>query len=446
MLGSESYVFHRRLDYDYPIITNGDGIYLFNKDGKKYIDACGGAVVNCIGHGNKEIAEKIAEYVSKLGYLHGAQFTTEHMEEFAQKLVSIAPEGINKVYFVSGGSEATETAVKLAIQYQQEIGFKNKNKIIYRWPGYHGSTFTALSLTGKETFRKPFLPLLTDFPHVPAPVCYRCYYELKYPECNLKCAKAVEEKIFEMGPENIAAFIAEPVIGASVGVSIPPYEYLGMVRDICNKYDVLLIFDEVMCGYGRTGKWFASDHWNCSPDIVTIGKGISNGLVPLAAVMCSDKIFDAIKRGIGNFIHGFTFCNNSFSTFVGNLVFDYISDNNLLQNINEQGSYLLNRLSELKTYDFIGDVRGIGLLTGIELVKNKDTKEPFPRSIHLAEKIVTKAFHKGLNMYFSIGFADKINGDAVIIAPPYNVTKTQIDEITHILNETLQEIKKEINS
>lgn len=438
-------IFHRRLEYNYPYITHGNGIYLYDENGNSYIDAVGGAAVANIGHGIKEISEKICSYLTKYSYIHASQFTTRPIEEYAEKLVSIAPPNLKKVYFVSGGSEATETAIKLAYQYHQSKGNIKKNKIIYRWPGYHGSTMLATSLTGKAGVQKAFSGLLCNFPRINAPVCYRCPYNLASSLCQLECAKELEDKILEIGTENIFAFIIEPVIGASVGVAIPPNGYLEKIREICSRYDITLIFDEIMCGFGRTGKWFASQNWTIAPDITTVGKGISGGIVPLAAVFCADDIVKSIREKFGNFAHGFTFANNQFTTAVGNIVYDYIVEKNLLSNVNISGDYLLNKLKEIeKTFNIVGEVRGIGLFTGLELVQDKESKLPFERSLHVAEQVLQKAMHKGLNLYFSIGHAEGENGDAVIIAPPFTVTFSEIDKIINILGEVLKEIQGEL--
>lgn len=434
------------MDYDYPLIAYGNGINLYDKKGNRYIDAVGGAIVANIGHGVEEIAEKIAEYVRKYSYLHASQFSTEHIEEFAQKLVDVAPPNISKVFFVSGGSEAAETAIKLAYQYYSgQTGRHTRRKVIYTYPSYHGSTMLALSLTGKARDRAAFQGLLYDFPAIPSPTCYRCPYTQTYPTCNLRCASALEEKILEEGPETIIAFIFEPVIGASVGVCVPPDGYLERIRNICTKHKTLLIFDEIMCGYGRTGKWFASQHWGVQPDIVFQGKGISGGIVPLAAVHCTSEIAESIRRHHGNFFHGFTFANNQFTTAVGNIVFDYINRHDLIRNVAIKGKSLMKKLLMLEELPIVGQVRGLGLLTGVEIVKDKHKKIPFSRDNHVAERILQQAMHNGLNLYFSTGYTDKQEGDSIIVGPPYCVTADEIDEVVAILRNTLQTIQKEMN-
>ncbi len=441
---SKSHVFHRRLDYSYPVITHGRGIYLYDKAGKKYIDAVGGAIVVNIGHGVKEIAEEISKLAKRFSYLHGSQFISADMEGYAKELSEIAPRGLNKAFFVSGGSEANESAIKLANQYHYDSGNKRKYKVIYRRPAYHGNTILTLSLSSRINIRKPQLPLLLKFPHIPAPFCYRCPFNKSHPACNLKCAWELERVIKKEGPENVSAFIAEPVIGASAGAVVPPPEYFSIIRKICNKYNVLLILDEIMTGFGRTGKWFACQYWNCVPDILTVGKGISGGFVPLAAIFCKDKIVKTIKKGSGNFLHGFTYENNPFTAGVGRAVLKYVKKYNLVSKSAKKGKYLLSKLRAFTKFEIVGDVRGIGLVTAVEFVESKETKKPFSRDKHIAEKIVQAALKKGLNLYFSIGFVDGIKGEAVMVAPPFIVTKKEIDKIVDIFEESILEIQNSL--
>ncbi len=439
----KSSVFHRRLNYDYPVITHGKGIYLYDENGKRYIDAVGGALVNNLGNGIKQVAKVIEKWAEKISFLHASQFTTRHMEEYAKKLCRVAPKGLNRVYFVSGGSEVVETAIKLAKQYHWDAGNKGKYKIIYTIPGYHGSTMGALAITPKKSFREIFEVYLQKQPHIPFPsyFCYHCPYKKTYPDCGIKCAWELEKKIKKEGANNVAAFIVEPIIGASAGAVVPPKEYFSIVRYICNKYNVLLIADEVMSGSGRSGKWFACQHFKVVPDILITAKGISSGFVPFAAMFCTDKIFNTIKKGTGAFSHGFTYANNSLTTAVGNAVFDYMQKNHLVEKCAKSGKYLLSKLQELKKFDIVGDVRGLGLMTAVEFVKNRQTKQPFDRKVHLAEKILQAAMRKGLNLYFALGFVDGTNGDAVMVAPPYNVSKKEIDEIEAKLAATRKKME-----
>jgi len=441
----ESSVFHRRLDYQYPFITHGKGIYLYDENGKEYIDAAGGAVVANIGHGVKEIAGKTKKLIEKIGFLHASQFTTRDVEDYARDLCRVAPKGLTKVFFTLGGSDAVETAIKMARQYHCDSGNKNKYKIIYTYPSYHGASLGALAVTPKKSFRGIFEPYLAKHPKMPSYFCYHCPYGENHPECKIECASELENIIKKEGADTIAAFIIEPVIGASAGAVVPPKEYLPIVKKICDKYNILLIADEVMSGSGRTGKWFACQHFGITPDIMTTAKGISGGLVPLSAVFCTNKIFQAIKNGTGAFSHGFTYVNNPLTIGIGKAVFDYMEKNKLVDNCAEKGKYLMAKLNDLsKKFDIIGDVRGKGLITAVEFVKNKQTKESFPREIHLAEKIVQAAMRKGLNVYFCTAFVDGVNGDAVMVTPPYGITNKEIDKIINIFSDAISEVKNSL--
>jgi len=440
----KSHIFHRRLDYEYPMIVRGKGIYLYDNKGKKYIDACGGAIVANLGHGIKEIAKEMERLALKFSYLHGSQFTSKEMEEYGKELSKIVPKGM-KPFFVSGGSEANESAVKLAKQYHYDSGNKKKWKVIRRTPGYHGSTILAMSLTSKESMRKPQKEYLLNFPSIPAPYCYRCAFGKKHPSCKMECARELEKIIKKENPNTVSAFIAEPVIGASSGAAIaPPKGYFPIIKKICSKYNVLLILDEVLTGFGRTGEWFAFQHYDCVPDIFTAGKGISGGFVPLSAVFSSQKIIDAIRKGSGNFIHGFTYENHPLTTGTGKAVLKYMKKHDLVSKSRKQGKYLLSKLFSLKDIDVVGDVRGLGLLAGVEFVKDKKSKEPFSRETHLAEKIVQACLKSGLNIYFSVGFADGKRGDAILIAPPFIVTEREIDKIVSILKSSILEVKNNL--
>jgi len=369
------------------------------------------------------------------------------MEDYAKELCAFAPQELRKVLFVSGGSESVETAIKLARQYHYDAGNKDKYLVIGRKPAYHGSTILPLSLASRKSHRQPYLPLLLKFPVIPAPFCYHCPFKKSYPQCNLACARELEKTIKKIGPEKISAFIAEPVIGASAGAVVPPKEYFPIVRQICNKYNVLMILDEVMTGFGRTGKWFAFQHWNFVPDIVVVSKGIAAGIVPFAAVFCQKKIVETIKKGSGNFVHGFTFENNPLTAGTAGMVLKYVKKHNLVGRSREMGKYLFSRLLTLSDIPIVGDIRGLGLMTAVEFVENKKTKKPFSRKAQVAEKIVQAALKRGLNLYFAIGFiegADSDIGDAVMVAPPFITTKQEINKIIDIFKESILEVQNKL--
>ncbi|RXT04286.1 aspartate aminotransferase family protein [Ammoniphilus sp. CFH 90114] len=435
------------LDYPYPTVSYGLGIYLYDIDGNQYIDGSSGAVTAAIGHGVPEIAEAMMEQAAKVSFAYRSQFTSEPAEKLAEKLSELAPGDLNWSFFVNSGSEATETAMKIAIQHWQEKGYERKNRILSRWMSYHGITMGALSMSGHVLRRKRFVPLLEDYPSVSAPYCYRCPFNNSYPGCQLACASELETAIRRTGPENIAAFIAEPIIGASGGAVTPPEGYYQMVREICNKYDILFIADEVMTGIGRTGKMFGVEHWGVVPDIIALGKGMSAGYTPMAATIVSDRVMEPILNGSKSVMAGHTYSANPQSASVSLAVLEYIERHNLVQRAEESGVYLKERLSDMAvSYSMIGDVRGKGLLVGVELVKNSFTKEPFMLSHGVTARVIERAFSKGLLVYPATGGIDGIAGDSIILSPPLIIKKEEIDRMVDILEETIHEIQHELEA
>jgi|TARA_B100001964_G_scaffold87320_1_gene98271 adenosylmethionine-8-amino-7-oxononanoate aminotransferase len=437
----ENSIFHRRLGYNYPLITHGKGIYLYDENGKKYIDGTGGVLAVNIGHGVREMAERAKELALKHGYLHGSQFSTKGMEDYANELCSVMPKDLNMVFFISGGSEGNESAIKLAKQYLYDSGDKEKNIVISRRPAYHGGTTFILNFSTKIDSKKPFIPWLNNFPSIPAPFCYHCPYKKTYPKCKLECAWALEKAIQKADPNKVAAFITETIIGSTAPAVVPPHGYLSVIREICDKYNVLLIFDEVMTGFGRTGRWLACQHWKVTPDIAVVGKGIGGGLVPLAAVFCKNKIVKTIQKGSGNFNHGFTFQNNPFTTGMGMEVLKYVKKHDLVKNSAVKGKYLLSKLSTLQNLDMVGEVRGLGLMVGLELVEDKKKRMPFPKEKRIAVKVVQAAFRRRLNILFGNGYLKNGQGDAILIGPPFIVTKKEIDKIVEIIRESILEVQ-----
>ena len=439
------HVFYRKMARNYPCITRGEGIYLYDEKGQRFIDGSGGAIVVNIGHGQKEIAQKAMEQMAQAGYVHGTQFTTRVMEEYADALGELLPKGMDKLYFLSGGSEAIEAAVKMARQYQVDSGEVHRWRVASRWNSYHGNTLGALSLTGRTGSRKPYLPLLINFPHFPPPYCYRCPFGLAYPQCGLECGKALEKLIQMEGPETISAVIMEPVGGATIGALVPPEGYIPLIKEICRRYGLLYIDDEVMAGMGRTGKWFAAEHWGLNPDILVLGKGMSSGYFPLSAAVTRQEVAERLKEKGGGFIHGHTFSHHPVACAVGLAVLRLIQRNHLVDQCRDRGIYLMKKLEELKASSpIVGDVRGKGLMTAIEFVKDKKSKEPFPRSVKVTEKILDGAFENGLVLYPGTGFVDGVSGDMVMVGPPFIVEEKEIDEIIQILKTAIGKVEREI--
>lgn len=438
----KGHVFYRKLTRSYPLVTHGEGIYLYDEAGKRYIDGSGGALVANIGHGHRAVLDRMIEQMGFVGYVHGTQFTTRSIEAYGEALGAILPRGVGKIYFLSGGSESVEAAIKLARQYCLESGQSQRWRVVARWHSYHGNTLGALSLTGRVSMRKPYLPLLIDFPHFPPPYCYRCPFNLVYPQCELECAKALENVIQMEGPETISGVILEPIIGATVGAVVPPEGYLHVIREICDRYGILYIDDEVMTGMGRTGAWFAVEHWGVKPDVMTLGKGMSGGLFPLSAMAARDDIVEILRERTGGFVHGHTFSHHPVACAVGLAVLEFIKKRNLVERCKERGHYLLKRLEELKAFPFVGDVRGKGLMIAIEFVKDQESKEPFPRGEKFTEQVIDCAFENGLVLYPGTGFVDGVNGDMVMVGPPLIIEESEIDEIVEILKKTFAQLLK----
>ncbi|MFE1626972.1 aspartate aminotransferase family protein [Brevibacillus reuszeri] len=441
----KSYVIKPELGKSYPVISHGKGIYLYDKEGNRYIDGCSGAVTASIGHGVEEIAEAMYAQAKEVSFAYRSHFSSDAVEQLGAKLAKWAPGSLNWTFFVSSGSEATETAQKIAIQYWQEKGKPTKNRIISRWMSYHGITMGALSMSGHVLRRKRFVPLLEDYPAITGPYPYRRPEGMSLEEYAMSCANELETAILRVGADQVAAFIAEPVIGATAGAVVPPDGYFQRIREICDKYQVLFIADEVMTGVGRTGKAFGVDHWGVVPDLMTLGKGMSAGYTPMAATMVSDEIIDTITKGSGLIMAGHTYSANPQSAAISLAVLNYVEKNQLVEKAAEQGVYLLSRLQELADeLPLIGDARGLGMLCGLEFVKNKQTKEPFALSQGVGSKVIAKAFEKGLLIYPAMGGIEGVAGDSVIISPPLTITKEQIDELIGLLKEAIEAVQQEL--
>lgn len=439
---ARSHVFYRSLKKNYPRIEKGEGVFVWDSEGKRYLDGASGCLVTNIGYGVASVADALQKEARQAGFSHGTIFTSGPQEEMARLVTEYTPAGLDYVYFVSGGTEANETAMSFAIQYHRQRGNRSKWKIIGRRLSYHGSSFATMSVAGNVQRRSLYSPLVMPFPLVPPPHCYRCYCGLSYPECKISCAVELEKTILAEGPDNIAAFLLEPVIGTSAAASVPPPEYMPMVCEICDRYDVLLIADEVLCGYGRSGRYLAMDHWDVSADMVTLGKGLGGGYTPLAAVIVHEKIYDTFKANWGKSIHGYTYQGNPVSCAAGIAVNRYLRDNDLFMRVEEKGHYLKAGLKKLAGhYPIIGDVRGIGLLLGLELVKDRETKQSYPASLSVAEQAREKAMEEGLMLYTGVGgTADIVPRDYLIVAPPFIITEEEMDLLVHGISETLDKI------
>ena len=425
----------------------GEGVYLWDTRGQQYLDFSGSAAVNFIGHGVAEIAAAMAAQAKQLEFVHSSQFTTPVAEEYAAELLDFAGKNFEGgcVYFTCGGSEAVETAIKLTRQYQVEIGQNKRYQVISRGQSYHGSTLGALSVSGNKRRREIYLPMVREFAHVAFPYCYRCAFD-----CTDGCRNCGQEyalelkKAIEGANGEAAAFIVEPVSGATLGAVVPPPGYLQSVAEICRRHGVLLIVDEVMSGMGRTGRNFAVEHWGVAPDILVTAKGLSSGYAPLGAVLVSKRVADAIADGSGAFLHGFTYNSHPISLAAGRAVLELLRDRNLVQAADSEqagstAEVLRHALARLRGATAVGDVRGIGLLWGVEFVSDKRTRRPFTPEVNFAGRVAQAAVKRGLLVYPMQGCVDGVSGDHVLIAPPAVITAAQIDWAVEQLRQAVEE-------
>lgn len=445
MAQAKDHVFHRDWRKTLPMIDRGEGVYLYDRDGKKYLDGSGGPAVINIGHGVKEVIEAMMEQARKVCFPYVGHFVSEAQIELSRKVIEFAPSGMARVYFISGGSEATEIALKMARQYHLGRGESSRVKIIGRWQGYHGATIGALSVSGHTSRRNDYQPYLLNFPHIPPVYCYRCPYEKTYPSCGLVCAHELEKAIKQEGKDHIAAFIAEPIVGNSLGAVPPPHEYFPIVREICDRYGILFIADEVITGFGRTGKNFGINHWGVTPDLIITGKGTGSGYTPLGAVIVHQRVYDVFEKSQRPaFFMGYTYSGNPLSCAAGLAVLRYIEKNRLVERSAQMGKYLFERFARMKELPMVGDIRGKGLLLGIELVKDKEKKTPFLRSQKVSETLTSRAFHNGLILMSGTGTADGVSGDHTVVSPPFTVTERQLDELAELLEKSIREVYAQV--
>lgn len=424
-------ILHRSIGPTLPHAASAQGVYITDTSGRRYLDASGGAAVTSVGHAHPEVLAAMRAQIDNLCYAHTSFFTTDAAEALAEKLVNLAPEGLNYVYLVSGGSEAVEAALKMARQYFVEIGAPQRRHIIARRQSYHGNTIGALATGGNAMRRKQFQPILPETHHVSPCYAYREKGADESPEAYaIRLADELEAKILELGPEEVMAFVAEPVVGATLGAVASVADYFKRVRAVCDKYGVLLILDEVMCGMGRTGTVFACEQDDVIPDIVTIAKGLGGGYQPIGAVMLSDKIYDSFANGSGLFQHGHTYIGHPVAAAAANKVVEIIARPETLANVNAMGARLHSGLEDvLGASPYVGDIRGRGLFRGIELVADRDTKTPFDPSRKIHAKIKRQAMARGLISYPMGGTIDGIHGDHILLAPPYIIEADDVDLI-----------------
>jgi adenosylmethionine-8-amino-7-oxononanoate aminotransferase len=443
LMATNSGLFSRNFKKTFPIAVRGEGCWIIASDGRRFLDASGQAAVVSIGHGVQEIGRAMAEQSSRIAFAHTSQFHSAPAEKLAARLLALAPANFRnggRVYFTSGGSEATETAIKLVRQYHLEIGQKERYRVLSRRQSYHGSTLGAMSVSGNVARRAPYEPLIADWGHIAPCFCYHCPFEKTFPQCELACADDLQTHLDASKKEDAAAFIFEPVVGATLGAAVPPEGYAARIAEICRKNGILLIADEVMTGMGRTGKAFAVEHWGIEPDMILVGKGIASGYAPLGAVLVSARVVDAFERGSGAFMHGFTYQAHPVSTAAGNAVFDYLESHKLFERVVPAGKNLRDVLSSLLSHPHVGDVRGLGLLLGVEFVKDKTTREPFPKSDNIAEKIRQACLEENVLTYPTQGCVDGLRGDHILLAPPFTISPEESAQIARAIQSALTKV------
>src|SRR5690554_3248618 len=437
-----THVFHRNPRQQLDFAVRGQGIRLYDQNNKSYIDASGGAAVSCLGHGHPDVIRAIKTQLDTVAYAHSSFFTTQVTEDLADFLAERAPGDLNHVYFVSGGSEAVEAALKLARQYFVEVGQQSRRHFIARRQSYHGNTLGALAIGGNAWRRAPFLPLLVPAHHVAPCYPYRDQLagetEEQYAE---RLAQELESKIQELGPENVAAFVAETVVGATAGALAPVKTYLQRIRQVCDRYGVLLILDEVMSGMGRTGHLFACAEDGIAPDILTIAKGLGAGYQPIGAMIASSKVYNAILAGSGFFQHGHTYMGHATASAAALAVQQVIERDHLLDNVLARGEQLRSELRDVfANHPNVGDVRGRGLFVGVEFVQDKASKATLDPSLKTHAKLKKQAMQNGLMMYPMGGTIDGVHGDHVLLAPPFICTPDDISEIVNTFAATVNQI------
>ncbi|MFD1160320.1 aspartate aminotransferase family protein [Roseovarius aestuarii] len=437
-----NHVFPRHTKALPPRAVRGEGAYLYDADGKQYLDGSGGAAVSCLGHSDPDVIAAIKAQIDNMAFAHTGFFTSDAAESLADRLIAHAPGDIDRVYFVSGGSEAVEAALKLARQYFLEIGQPQRSRFIARRQSYHGNTLAALATGGNAWRKEPFAPLMIDTSHIAPCYEYRDRAADETPEAyGLRAANELEKELLRVGPENVIGFLAEPVVGATAGAVPPVPGYFKRIREICDQYGVLLILDEVMCGMGRTGTLFACEQDGISPDIVTIAKGLGAGYQPIGATLCTRAIYEAIENGSGFFQHGHTYVGHPTACAASDVVVTKLTEGGLTERARVMGDKLDQALkTAFSQHPHIGDIRGRGMFRGLEFVEDRDSKKPFDPSLGINKKLKKACFEAGLICYPMGGTIDGKQGDHILLAPPFILSDAQIDELVSKLDIACQNV------
>ena len=434
-----SHVFARHTKAHPPVAHHGDGAYIIDADGKRYLDGSGGAAVSCLGHSDPDVTAAIRDQAGRIAFAHTGFFTSEPAERLADRLIAHAPEGIERVYFVSGGSEAVEAALKLARQYFLEKGESTRTRFIARRQSYHGNTLGALGTGGNLWRREPFAPLMVETSHIAPCYAYRGRQDDETPEdYGRRVADELEAELQRLGPETVIGFVAEPVVGATLGAVPPVPGYFKRIREICDRHGILLILDEVMCGMGRTGTLFACEQDGVRPDIVTIAKGLGAGYQPIGAMLCSGDIYAAVEHGSGFFQHGHTYIGHPVACAAADVVVTKLTEGGLTTRAAQMGEVLDAALKErFGQHPHVGDIRGRGMFRGLELVADRDAKTPFDPARAIHKRVKAAAFEAGLICYPMGGTIDGRQGDHVLLAPPFILTEDQVGELVDKLDLAL---------
>ena len=440
MTQRDTHVLRRAAHRDLPLAVSGDGATVTDAEGRRYLDGSAGVFVAILGHSATEVAMSIAAQVMQLNFAYSGDFTSAATERLSRDLVDLAPDGMAKVMLTTSGSTANEAALKLARQYHLARGNAEKTRIVSRWHSYHGSTIGALSMTGSGPRRRPYQPYLLDVAHVTPPYCYRCPYGLAPDGCGMACADEIEAVVQRIGPQYMSAVIVEPIAGAPLGALVTPPDYLRRVREICDHYDMVMIVDEIVSGLGRSGTWFAIEESGVVPDVITLAKGLGAGFVPIGAMVVHERIAAAFEAHGTPFVHSESFTGHVLLGTAGAAVIDYIRSHHLLDRVAAMGARLAAGLEPLADHPLVGEVRGRGLLFGLELVSDKATKAPFARAERIGERVVEAARDRGVLLLSGNAAANGIDGDTIVLAPPYVIEAEEIDLMLAVLTDALDTV------
>ena len=435
-------VFRRSLLADPPVAVASSGSTIRDSEGRTYIDAAGGAIVVNVGHGRASIADAMADQVRRLAYAHGSSFTSEPLESYATAVAAVLPVDEPAIYPVSGGSEAIETALKLARVYHLARGEPDREVLISRYGSYHGNTLGALDAGGRPALRRPYEPWLGRFRHVSAAYPYRAgEHDAHALGDGETLAAELETAIEEAGPGRVAAFLAEPIVGATLGAVLPPDDYWPAISEVCARYGVLLIADEVMTGFGRTGRWFAVDHWGVRPDILVAAKGATSGYWPFGFAASSGQVYETVTAPGKGFTHGFTHSHSTLGATVAGEVLRILQDERLVEASAEKGVRLMTLLQgALEEHPAVGDIRGRGLMIGIEFVAARSTRRPYPRAAKIAESVLAAARERGVLVYWGTGNADGVDGDSILLGPPFVITDAELVRVAEVLADSIESV------